>query len=70
MASNHTPTPYRVLARRSEMGRSRVLIECPFDKAQFWAYVWSLSGGGKRCPTCRAFHGSTGAYTAEEWDAK
>lgn len=53
---------YKVLARRPEMGKSRVLIECPFCKGQFWAYVWSLSGSGKRCPHCNSWHGSFGAY--------
>lgn len=53
---------YRVLDRRSEMGRSRVFIECPFCKGRFWAYVWSLAGSGKKCPHCEAFHGSMAAY--------
>lgn len=54
--------PYKVLSRISEMGRTRVLIECPFCIGRFWAYVWSLSGSGKRCPHCRAWHGSVAAY--------
>lgn len=62
-------TPYAVLARSSRMGRSTITIRCPFCATQFEAFVWSLAGGGKRCPTCRAFHGSYGAYTAEAWDA-
>jgi hypothetical protein len=44
----------------SEMGRRRIEIECPFCFEQFWAFVWSLSGGGKRCPNCRAMHTSHG----------
>jgi hypothetical protein len=44
----------------SEMGRRRIEIECPFCFATFWAYVWSLYGGGKRCPNCRAFHTGKG----------
>lgn len=44
----------------SEMGRSRILIRCPFCSTLFSAFVWSLSGGGKKCPHCGAMHGSTG----------
>lgn len=50
----------------SEMGRRRIEIECPFCFVRFWAFVWSLSGGGKRCPNCRAMHTSIGeAYPIE-----
>ena len=45
---------------RSEMGRSSILIRCPFRDASFVAYIWSISGGGKKCPHRGAFHGSTG----------
>lgn len=51
---------FEVLDRRSEMGRSRVLIRCPFCLSQFWAYIWSISGGGKRCECCGSMHGSFG----------
>jgi hypothetical protein len=44
----------------SEMGRRRIRIECPFCFAHFWAFVWSLSGGGKKCPNCGAMHTSVG----------
>lgn len=47
-------------AVRSEVGKRRIEIECPFCNATFWAYVWSLAGGGKKCPNCGAKHGSTG----------
>lgn len=40
----------------SEMGRRRIKIECPFCLSRFWAFVWSLSGGGKKCPNCGAMH--------------
>lgn len=49
-----------VLERLREMGKTRVHIECPFCFARFWAYVWSISGGGKKCPNCGAIHGSFG----------
>ncbi len=50
----------------SEMGRRRIEIECPFCFATFWAFVWSLSGGGKKCTNCGAIHASFGqAYPIE-----
>lgn len=45
----------------SQMGRRRIEIECPFCLATFWAFVWSLAGGGKKCPTCGALHVSFGS---------
>lgn len=59
-------TTYRVLSRQSAMGRTRILIECPFCQAEVWAYVWSLCGGGKRCD-CRAMLTGRGAYSKEQW---
>lgn len=50
---------YEVIRRHSAMGRTRILIECPFCGAEVWAFVWSLAGSGKRCP-CGALHGSLG----------
>ena len=55
------PRDYAVLSQRREMGRSRSLIQCPFCTTQFWAYWWSISGGGKKCPGCGAMHGSAGS---------
>jgi hypothetical protein len=50
----------------SEMGKRRIEVECPFCLDRFWAYLWSLSGGGKRCPNCGAMHASHGsAYPVE-----
>ena len=48
-----------VTQRISEFGRSRMLIRCPFCHTETWAYIWSISGHGKRCGGCRAyfFHG-------------
>lgn len=51
---------FKAGAYRSEMGRSSVQIECPFCATRFIAYVWSISGSGKKCPGCGAMHGSTG----------
>ena len=49
---------------RSEIGRSRITIICPFCQARVVAYLWSLAGGGKRC-LCGAFLASTG--NASHW---
>jgi hypothetical protein len=43
-------------------GRSYCYITCPFCNAEVKAYVWSLAGGGKRCP-CGALHGNYGTST-------
>lgn len=51
---------FRAYNYRSEMGRSRVTIDCPFCSTSFHAYVWSISGGGKKCPGCGAMHTSFG----------
>lgn len=59
-------------AYHSEMGRSTVRIVCPFCDQSTRAYVWSLSGCGKRCsnPKCGALFGSGGtAIRMEEGTA-
>jgi hypothetical protein len=48
----------------SEMGRSRVYIVCPFCGNQCTAFLWSLSGGGKLCPGCKAKHDAYGTTRA------
>jgi hypothetical protein len=45
--------------RDSRPGKSRIEIKCPFCQIYLWAYVWSLSGGGKRCD-CGALIGGSG----------
>lgn len=40
-------------------GRTYTYITCPFCRASVRAYIWSLTGGGKRC-TCGALHGGRG----------
>lgn len=50
----------------SRMGRSTVIITCPFCKDSVTAFIWSLCGGGKRCD-CGALFGSLGsAYHFKE----
>lgn len=60
--SENAQREFKVLRRYSEMGRSRVIIECPFCQTQFAAYIWSISGGGKKCENkkCGAMHTSFG----------
>jgi hypothetical protein len=50
---------HQVGARKSAIGRSSVLITCPFCGAVVEAFTWSLAGSGKRC-TCGALHGPRG----------
>lgn len=36
-------------------GRSYTYLQCPFcNTANIKAFIWSLSGGGKKCPECKA----------------
>jgi len=51
--------PYEVIGRTTEMGRTRITLVCPICGAHVTAFVWSLSGSGKRCG-CGAKHGSMG----------
>ena len=44
----------------AEHGRSYYVVRCGFCQDTFRAYKWSLRGGGKRCPSCKALMGSTG----------
>lgn len=53
--------PFKVVARIEQNGKTRVQIVCPFCSNPLWAYVWSLSGSGKRC-SCGALIGSTQAF--------
>jgi hypothetical protein len=51
--------PYKIVRRESRMGRSKIWLVCPCCGSEVIAYVWSLSGSGKRCE-CGAMHGSLG----------
>jgi hypothetical protein len=44
----------------SAVGRSYCYIKCPFCDTSCKAYIWSLAGGGKLCPGCKAMHTSFG----------
>ena len=55
--------PWKSLAYfPEENGRSHHRASCPFCNTMMTVYVWSLRGGGKRCPNpdCRAMLGSHG----------
>lgn len=45
--------------RQGRLTQLRKLIVCPFCEADVVAYVWSLSGNGKKCP-CGAMFTSFG----------
>lgn len=49
------------LRKITQMGKTRVVLRCPFCKGEVTAYVWSLSGGGKRCG-CGAMAGGEGTF--------
>jgi len=57
--------PFDVLAHTQEHGKSRMHVVCPHCDADFWAYKWSICGGGKKCPQCGAMHNSSGMSAKE-----
>lgn len=58
--SENAQRTFRTLERVDAVGRSKVRVECPFCFHRFWAFVWSISGGGKKCPNCGSMHTSFG----------
>lgn len=48
-----------VYHRPTATGQIQMRLTCPFCHGDTTAYLWSLSGGGKRCP-CGAYFGSRG----------
>jgi hypothetical protein len=58
---------YEKYSYLSEMGRSSVLVDCPFcDVRGLRVYVWSLAGSGKKCPRCGAMFTSICAIKKKE----
>lgn len=55
---------------RSEHGRSTVILTCPWCNTETEAYIWSLSGGGKKCDGCPSVHGSIGTSELKDKDRK
>lgn len=51
---------YASSAVTSEHGRSSIDIECPFCQTTVRAYLWSLSGSGKKCTGCGGLHSRRG----------
>lgn len=47
---------------KSEHGRSKGAVRCPCCEEITDIYIWSFSGGGKRCSNCNVFLGTQGAY--------
>lgn len=50
----------------SEMGRSKGLTECPCCGNEIEFYIWSMSGGGKRCDNCNIVVYRSGVYLSEK----
>lgn len=53
-------TPYKSYGYIGTFGRASVKIVCPFCGTIVTAYIWSLAGGGKKCPDCGAIHTAMG----------
>ena len=47
---------YQYRYGRREHGRSTIEIKCPFCATWVEAFLWSLAGCGKKCPSCGAIH--------------
>lgn len=65
--------PHTRYAGRSGHGTSTVEIVCPFCGTEVEAYIWSLAGGGKKCPECGAIHyneGFTRKYLTQKKKAR
>ena len=50
----------------SVMGRSKGEMECPCCGHIFEFYIWSMSGGGKRCDNCNIVVYRSGVYLSDE----
>lgn len=53
---------YRAVPGESRMGRSTIIVPCPFCKRPIVAYIWSIAGGGKRCDCGALFATGGDAY--------
>lgn len=47
---------------RARVGRTSLDIRCPFCEQRVTAFLWSLSGGGKRCDCGAIFSARNTAY--------
>lgn len=56
--------PHERTGTTSQFGRSYFYITCPYCSTEVKAYIWSLAGGGKRCPGCKAMHTNYGVTIA------
>lgn len=53
--------------KTSAMGRTTVMIHCPFCATDVIAYLWSLCGSGKKC-ACGAKFNGYGTATKVEFE--
>lgn len=51
--------------RESSHGRSKGVVKCPCCDCHTDIYIWSFSGGGKRCSNCNILLGSQGAWISK-----
>jgi hypothetical protein len=60
----------KLISRGSEHGRSYYIVACPFCTNHIKAFIWSLSGCGKRCEDCSALMTSSGSVYQWKWPDK
>lgn len=53
---------------RTEHATSTVIIECPWCDCETEAYIFSISGGGKKCDNCPAVHNYFGTSYLKDKD--
>lgn len=66
MTSNSTETRQVDGYKRkwSEMGKTRISVDCAFCGTEMIAYLWSLAGSGKKCQ-CGAMLHADGSMTKD-----
>jgi hypothetical protein len=65
---NNEQRPHERSATIPAFGRSYCYITCPFCNTEAKTFIWSLAGGGKRCPGCKAMHTHWGMTIAKDGD--
>jgi len=50
----------------AEFGRAHGTMDCPWCETSNKVYIWSLSGGGKRCENCKCMLGNRMATVSVE----
>lgn len=48
----------------SKHGKSKGVVKCPCCDGLTDIYIWSFTGGGKRCSNCNVYLGYSGAFVS------